>query len=52
MMCKKLTEKQVIDLISKGKTTVIKGFHQANTDQTKNGKLTLTTDFNIGFEET
>ena len=52
MMGKKLTEKQVIDLISKGKTTVIKGFHQANTDQTKNGKLTLTTDFNIGFEET
>ncbi len=51
MMGKKLTEKQVIDLISKGKTTVIKGFHQANTDQTKNGKLTLTTDFNIGFEE-
>ena len=52
MMGKKLTEKQVIDLIYKGKTTVIKGFHQANTDQTKNGKLTLTTDFNIGFEET
>ncbi len=51
MMGKKLTEKQVIDLISKGKTTLIKGFHQANTDQTKNGKLTLTADFNIGFEE-
>jgi len=51
MMGKKLTEKQIIDLISKGKTTLIKGFHQANTDQTKNGKLTLTTDFNIGFEE-
>lgn len=51
MMGKKLTEKQVIDLISKGKTTIIKGFHQANTDQTKNGKLTLTADFNIGFEE-
>lgn len=51
MMGKKLTEKQIIDLISKGKTTLIKGFHQANTDQTKNGKLTLTADFNIGFEE-
>lgn len=51
MMGKKLTEKQIIDLISKGKTTLIKGFHQANTDETKNGKLTLTPDFNIGFEE-
>lgn len=51
MMGKKLTEKQVIDIISKGKTTLIKGFHQANSDQTKSGKLTLTADFNIGFEE-
>lgn len=50
MMGKKLTEKQVVDLIAKGKTTLIKGFHQANTDETKNGYLTLTSDFNIGFE--
>lgn len=51
MMGKKLTEKQTIDLISKGKTTLIKGFYQAGTDVKKNGKLTLTEDFNLGFEE-
>jgi DNA topoisomerase-3 len=49
MMGKKLTEKQTIDLISKGKTTIIKGFHQANSSELKNGRLTLTEDFNIGF---
>ncbi|NOQ72289.1 MAG: DNA topoisomerase III [Crocinitomix sp.] len=51
MMGKKLTEKQIIDLISKKKTTIIKGFYRAGTDQKLNGRLTLTDDFNLGFEE-
>ena len=33
-----------------GKTTLIKGFYQAGTDEKKNGKLALTEDFNLGFE--
>ncbi len=52
MMGKKLTEKQTVDLIAKKKTTIIKGFYRAGTDQKINGRLTLTDDFNIGFEET
>ncbi len=52
MMGKKLTEKQTVDLIDKKKTTVIKGFYRAGTDQKINGRLTLTDDFNVGFEET
>lgn len=51
MMGKKLTQKQTVDLISKGKTTQIKGFFQPGSDQKKNGKLVLTSDFNVHFEE-
>ena len=50
MMGKKLTYKQTLDLISKKKTGVIKGFYRAGTGQKLNGKLTLTDDFNLGFE--
>jgi DNA topoisomerase-3 len=51
MMGKKLTPKQIVDLIEKGKTTVIKGFSQHDSDLKKNGKLVLTSDFNLEFEE-
>jgi DNA topoisomerase-3 len=50
-MGKKLTPKQIVDLIEKGKTTVIKGFSQHDSDLKKNGKLVLTNDFNLEFEE-
>lgn len=50
MMGKKLTENQTKELIQKGKTKLIKGFKTAY-DQKKNGKLILTDDFNISFEE-
>ncbi len=51
MMGKKLTEKQTIDLIDKGKTTRIKGFFLGENADKKTGKLLLEPDFNIGFEE-
>ena len=51
IMGKKLTEKQTTDLIGKGKTTKIKGFLSLNSDEKKNGKLVLTDDFNVSFEE-
>jgi DNA topoisomerase-3 len=51
MMGKKLTPKQIVDLIEKGKTTIIKGFSQHDSDLKKNGKLVLTSDFNVEFEE-
>lgn len=51
MMGKKLTEKQTSDLISKGKTTKIKGFIQRESGEKKQGKLLLTDDFNVSFEE-
>ncbi len=50
IMGKKITKKQVSDLINKGKTTKIKGFIQAGSEEKKSGKLVLTTDFNITLE--
>lgn len=50
MMGKKLTESQLIDLIQKGKTTKIKGFTIAGSNDKKDGKLILTSDFNISLE--
>lgn len=48
---KKLTENQLLDLVTKGKTAVIKGFKipQATTNSTKiiNAKLRLDPDFNV-----
>lgn len=46
MLGKKLTQKQVVDLITKGKTTKIKGFLDLNGNK-KEGKLQFTSDFNI-----
>jgi DNA topoisomerase-3 len=48
---KKLTTKQTVDLITKGKTTKIKGFIMPGSAEKKDGKLILTTDFNIELEE-
>lgn len=46
MMGKKLTQKQLVDLITKGKTTKIKGFMDLNGNKSE-GKLVFTDDFNI-----
>ena len=50
IMGKKLTEKQLTDLILKGKTTLIKGFVQNGNPEKKNGKLLLSDDYNVTFE--
>lgn len=44
---KKLTNKQVVDLIQKGKTTKIKGFEKPGSEEKMDGKLAFTPDFNI-----
>lgn len=46
---KKLTEKQISDLIKKGKTSVLKGFTE-HLDQISEGNLKLTTDFAIQLQ--
>lgn len=46
-MEKKLTKAQISDLITKGKTTTIKGFVAPGSPTKKNGKLSFTADFNI-----
>lgn len=50
-MNKKLTTKQLSDLISNGKTGKIKGFIVPGSETNKVGTLRLTTDFNIELEE-
>ena len=47
---KKLTKKQIHDLINKGKTTTIKGIEIPGKEEKINGKLAFTTDFNIEIE--
>ena len=49
MIGKKLSQKQLVDLITKGKTTKIKGFLDLNGTK-KDGKLKFTDDFNIELE--
>ncbi|PKR81040.1 DNA topoisomerase III [Brumimicrobium salinarum] len=46
-MGKKLTNKQLNDLITKGKTTKIKGFQKPGSEDKVDGKLELTDDFNV-----
>ncbi|HLW30408.1 MAG TPA: DNA topoisomerase 3 [Brumimicrobium sp.] len=46
-MGKKLSNKQLNDLITKGKTTKIKGFKKPGSEETVDGKLELTSDFNV-----
>lgn len=50
-MGKKLTNKQLSDLIQKGKTTKIKGFQVPGSKQKKEGKLQFTLDHNIELIE-
>ena len=51
IMEKKLTKKQIHDLVSKKKTTKLTGFKIPNSTSTKSGKLILTNEFNIELEE-
>ena len=46
---KKLTEKQILTLIEKGETSIIKGF--TIDDKKVNGKLILNSEFNIQFDK-
>ncbi|PWH86029.1 type IA DNA topoisomerase [Brumimicrobium oceani] len=46
-MGKKLSNKQLNDLITKGKTTKIKGFKKLGSEESIDGKLELTSDFNV-----
>lgn len=50
-MGKKLTNKQLSDLIQKGKTTKIKGFKVPGSEEKKDGKLQFTDDHNIELIE-
>jgi DNA topoisomerase-3 len=50
-MGKKLTSKQLSDLIEKGKTTQIKGFQVPGSEEKQDGKLEMTEDFNITLNQ-
>lgn len=50
LMGKKLTESQLIQLITKGKTTNIKGFSIPGSNEKKDGKLVLDETWNIRLE--
>ncbi len=50
-LSKKLTDKQLHDLLNKGKTTKIKGFIMPGSADKKDGKLVFTEDFNIELKE-
>jgi len=50
-MSKKLTDKQLNDLILKKKTTKLKGFVRPGSDQKLEGKLIMNSEFNIEFEQ-
>lgn len=49
-MGKKLTDKQVSDLLTKKKTTTIKGFVMPGSGEKKDGKLSFTDDYNITLD--
>lgn len=49
MLGKKLTESQILDLLEKGKTSMIKGLIVPGASEPKNGKLILDGSFNIGL---
>ena len=50
MLGKKLTDKHIIDLLSKGKTVKIKGLQIPGSDTEKEGKLVMDGSFNITIE--
>ncbi|HWJ25354.1 MAG TPA: DNA topoisomerase, partial [Flavisolibacter sp.] len=47
---KKLSDKQIIDLLSKGKTGKIKGLKMPGNDQEIEGRLVMDGSFNVGLE--
>lgn len=50
LLGKKLTEAQLVQLITKGKTGQIKGFVVPGSNESKNGKLVLDDTWNVGLE--
>lgn len=48
---KRLTAKQASDLLDKGKTGIMKGIVLPGSEDKRSGKLMLTEDFNVTFEE-
>lgn len=44
---KRLTDKQIMDLVQKRKTGLIKGFEDASTKEKKDGKITFDRDFKL-----
>jgi DNA topoisomerase-3 len=51
LMGKKLTDTQLKDLISKRKTTTIKGLINPGTNETIQGRLILDASWNVAFEK-
>ena len=51
LMAKKLSDKQLSDLITKGKTTTIKGLLTPGSIDKVNGKFSLDEQFNVDFVE-
>jgi DNA topoisomerase III len=49
LLGKKLTETQLLDLIQKGKTGVIKGFVVPGSSEPRDAKLVLDGSFNVGL---
>ena len=49
LLGKKLTETQLLDLLEKGKTGVIKGLIVPGKTEPVNGKLTMDGSFNVGL---
>jgi DNA topoisomerase-3 len=49
LLGKKLTETQLLDLIQKGKTAVIKGFIIPGSTEPRDGKLVLDGSWNVGL---
>ena len=47
---KKLSDKQIYDLLEKGKTNKIKGLRIPGSENLIEGKIVFSTDFNIGVE--
>lgn len=48
-LSKKLTDKQISDLLDKRKTSIIKGFENPNTKAKGDGRLVLNPDFKVVF---
>lgn len=51
LMGKKLTDKQLVDLIQKKKTSKIKGFANPSSNESMEGRLILDDTFNVQFEQ-